>query len=126
MPKKLKSIDPEVLASYGIPSFMDKVNAMLSGSKHKGAFPMPDSEFGQEGPLMHLFVSKMLKEWNRKRALEGRYGKNPDPKKFKQRLFDPEKTLDYGKKKTKMLKEAGKYDQLDDYKPVRPWDRREF
>ena len=132
----------------GYPTFMEKINAVLKGSKHEDAFPMPDSEFGQEGPIMHLFISKMLKEFNNRRALEERYkmpvkdfadfedyqipgntatGATPA---FKPGGFDPEGAKDYRKAKHKMLtKEAerkGKPKPHPNYMPIRPWDMREF
>ena len=147
MPKKLESIDPEVLASYGTPTFMDKINALLSGSKHKGAFPMPDHEIGSESPIMHIFITKMLKEFTRNRALQERYGMPPGEfaemedyqipglgggatKMFKRGGFDPGGRLDYRKQKSEMLtKEAerkGKPKPHPNYTPIRPWDMREF
>jgi len=91
------SIDPEVLKSYGKPTFMDRSRALTGGKTP----PMPDSEIGQEGPITYLFIAKMLQEFARNRQLDEMTGytkgerkgfldKGELPGEFTQKSFDPE------------------------------------
>jgi len=105
------------------PTYMDRAKGMTGGMEP----PMPDSEFGQEGPIVELFIQKILKEHLKKKQLEEHYGMPmedfEDSGQFTQKFFDPEKTLESGQRWQNMQK---KPPGRGDYSPVRPWDMRDF